>query len=150
MPRAKRDEIEPPVNNYVDIYQTMKIARFSDQTFTPASHENPASPAVLKKVLLQKADLRPGRIQMVNWAVMPVGKQFAKHYHEDLQEIFVIMQGSVEITVDSETAVMHRGDAVVIDARQVHQMRNIGAEEVAYLAMGITAGAGGKTVVVGE
>jgi mannose-6-phosphate isomerase-like protein (cupin superfamily) len=128
----------------------MKIVRFSDQAFTPASHENPASPGTLKKVLLQKADLQPGRIQMVNWASLLVGKQFARHYHEDMQEIFVIMQGSAEITVDSETAVLQLGDTVVIDAREIHQMRNIGAAEVTYLAIGITDGISGKTVVVGE
>ena len=128
----------------------MKIVRFSDQTFTPASHENPASPGALKKVLLQKADLQPGRIQMVNWAILSVGKQFAKHYHEDMQEIFVIMQGSAEITVDSETAVLQLGDTVVIDAREIHQMRNIGLAEVTYLAMGITDGVGGKTIIIPE
>ena len=128
----------------------MKIVRFSDQAFTPASHENPASPGTLKKVLLQKADIQPGRIQMVNWASLPLGKQFAKHYHEDMQEIFIIMQGSTEITIDSETAVLQQGDTVVIDAREIHQMRNIGAAEATYLAVGITAGTNGKTVVVGE
>jgi mannose-6-phosphate isomerase-like protein (cupin superfamily) len=128
----------------------MKIIRFSDETFTPASHENPASPGVLKKVLVKKADLQPGSLQMINWAVMPIGKQFAKHYHEDMQEAFVIMQGSAEITVDGETAVLNAGDTVLIAAREVHQMQNICNREVTYLALGVASGAGGRTVVVDE
>jgi mannose-6-phosphate isomerase-like protein (cupin superfamily) len=128
----------------------MRIIQFSSRSFEPAAHENPLSPGVLKKVLLQKADLQPGRIQMVNWASLGVGKQFARHYHEDMQEIFILVQGEAEITVGSETATMRCGDAVVIDPHEVHQMRNEGKESVEYLAIGITGEAGGKTVVVEE
>lgn len=129
---------------------TVKTIRFADLAYTPASHENPLSPGVLKKVLLQKADLQPGRVQMINWASLGVGKQFARHYHEDMQEIFILVRGDAEITVGMETAALHRGDAVVIDAREIHQMRNRGSEDVEYLAMGITGEKGGKTVVVDE
>lgn len=128
----------------------MKLIPFTASSFTPAGHENPLTPGVVKKVLAEKADLQPGRVQMVNWANMGVGKRFARHYHEDMQEIFVIMSGEAEITVGSETAKMGRGDTVVIDARKVHQMRNLGSEDVEYLAIGITGEAGGKTVVVEE
>ena len=65
-----------------------------------------------------------------------------------MQEIFIIVRGTAEITVGTETAELRRGDTVVIDAREVHQMRNIGSEAVEYLAIGITREAGGKTVIV--
>ena len=128
----------------------MKTVPYASRSFVPASHESPLSPGVLKKVLLEKADLRPGHVQMVNWASLGVGKRFARHYHEDMQEIFIIVQGEAEITVGTETATLRRGDTVVIDPREVHQMRNIGMEAVEYLAIGITSEAGGKTVVVEE
>ena len=86
---------------------------------------------------------------MVNWSSMAVGKQFAKHYHVDMHG-FAVMQGTAEITVGSKTAVLRRGDTVLIDAREIHQMRNIGTDEVTYLAIGITSGVGGKTVVIPE
>ena len=92
----------------------MRVIRFADSPFLPAGHENPASPGVLRKVLLGKADLRPGRMQMINWASLGVGKRFAPHYHEDMQEVFVVMQGTAEITIAGETTVLrlgeHRGD----------------------------------------
>ena len=128
----------------------MRIIPFAGRFFVPAGHENPLSPGVLKKVLLEKVDLQPGRIQMVNWASLGAGKQFARHYHEDMQEIFIIVQGEAEITVGDESATLCRGDAVVIDAREIHQMRNSAAESVEYLAIGITSEAGGKTVVLDE
>ena len=39
--------------------------------------------------------------------------------------------------------------SVLIDAREVHVMRNMCEEDVEYLAMGISSGQGGKTVNVG-
>ena len=128
----------------------MRISASATRSFVPAGHENPLSPRVLKKILLEKADLQPGRIQMVNWASLGAGKEFARHYHEDMQEIFILVQGEAEITVGTETTTLHRGDAVVVDPLEVHQMRNAGTEAVEYLAIGITSEAGGKTVVVEE
>jgi mannose-6-phosphate isomerase-like protein (cupin superfamily) len=85
---------------------------------------------------------------MVNWARLPVGKAFSLHYHEDMQEIFVVFQGEARITVGEATALLRRGDAVLIDPGEVHEMRNVGNEDVEYLALGITAGTGGRTIVV--
>ena len=126
----------------------MRIIPFAARPLVPAGHENPLSPGVLKKVLLEKADLQSGRIQMINWAVLGPGKRFAPHYHEDMQEVFIVVEGEAEITVAAETATLRRGDTVVIDPREVHQMQNTKAETVEYLAIGITRETGGKTVLV--
>jgi mannose-6-phosphate isomerase-like protein (cupin superfamily) len=128
----------------------MKFIPFAARTFVPAGHESPIAPGVLKKVLLEKTDLQPGRIQMVNWANLGVGKRFSKHYHEDMQEIFVVVQGEAELVVAGESIRLRRGDTVVIDAREVHTMRNAGTKEVEYLAIGITSETGGKTVIVDD
>ena len=65
-----------------------------------------------------------------------------------MQEIFIIIEGVARATVGAETVTLRRGDTIVIDAREVHQMWNTGEEEVEYLAMGICGTAGGQTVVV--
>jgi mannose-6-phosphate isomerase-like protein (cupin superfamily) len=126
----------------------MRIIRFDSQEFVPAGHENPLAPGVVKKVLFKKADLQPGQIQMVNWSSLAVGNRFAKHYHEDMQEFFIVMQGETQITVGDETTTLGRGDAILIDAREVHEMYNAGSVTVEYLAVGITSDTGGKTVLV--
>ncbi len=128
----------------------MKTIHAADLPFVPAGHENPLAPGVWKKVLLQKADLRPGAVQMVNWAKLPVGHSFAPHYHEDMQEIFVMIAGEAQITAGGQTAVLHRGDAVLIDAREIHQMSNHAHEDAEYLAIGIAGAAKGRTVVVDQ
>ena len=128
----------------------MRVIPSASLSFVPAGHENPLSPGVLKKVLLNKADLQPGRVQMVNWASLGVGKRFARHCHEDMQEIFILVRGEAEITVGTETAILRRGDAVVIDPHEFHQMRNTLTDTVEYLAIGISSETGGKTVVLEE
>ena len=128
----------------------MRIIASDARPLVPAGHENPLSAGVLKKVLFERADLQPGRIQMINWASLGTGRKFARHYHEDMQEIFIMVAGEAEITVGTETATLRRGDAVVIEPREVHQMQNAAAETAEYLAIGITSEARGKTVVVEE
>lgn len=126
----------------------MKSVPFGSRVFQPAGHENPLSPGVVKKVLVDKQHLQPGRVQMINWANLGVGKAFARHYHEDMQEVFVIVHGEARLTVGQETVILRRGDAVVIEAGETHQMQNLGTEPVEYLAIGISRETGGRTVVV--
>lgn len=126
----------------------MKITRSADLPRVPAGHEDPHAPGVWKKVLISRRDLQPGRVQMINWATLPVGKSFAGHYHEDMQEVFIMITGEVILTVDSVEEVLRPGDTVTIDPREVHQMRNRGDCEAEYLAIGIAGGNNGKTVVI--
>jgi len=126
----------------------MKLSYGADHEFVPASHENPLDPGVWKRVLFAKADFQPGVVQMINWARLGPGKQFAAHYHEDLQEVFIILQGEAQVTVGDQTAVLRSGDAIRIDPREVHRMSNPGAEDVQYVVVGISRGEGGRTVVV--
>ena len=48
----------------------------------------------------------------------------------------------------TETVTLGRGDAALIDSHEVHRMSNSGLGDVEYLALGISRGTGGKTVVV--
>jgi mannose-6-phosphate isomerase-like protein (cupin superfamily) len=127
--------------------RSMKIFRLNELEWIPASHENRQTPSVWKKVLLQKADLLEGRVQMVNWCRIEPGKAFHPHYHEDMEEVFIILKGNAKVFVPGEEADMREGEAVVIPPREVHEMKNTGEDDLEYLAMGISQGQGGKTVV---
>lgn len=126
----------------------MKITKGSTLPFIPASHEDPKNPGSLKRVLVKKDDVQTGHLQMINWAKLPVGKSFQAHYHEDLEEIFILLAGTAELTVDSETVQLVKGDSVCVPARAVHSMKNVSEVDIEFIAVGITAGVGGKTVVV--
>jgi len=124
----------------------MKIVRLQDLDFIPASHEDPKDPGALKKVLLKRGDLPEGRIQMINWSKIPVGKTFAPHYHQSMIEVFIIMSGKVKVKIDNEEAILEKGDMIIAMEKQVHTMTNIGDKDVDYFAMGVVIGKGGKTI----
>ena len=65
-----------------------------------------------------------------------------------MQEVFVIVQGTAELTVGGETVTLRRGDAVLIEPHEVHQMSNSALGDVEYLTFGISRDTGGKTVVI--
>ena len=127
----------------------MQVVRGSEIQFTPASHEDPKKPGVLKRVLAQKSDLIRGQVQMVNWSNLPKDSGFQPHYHEDMQEIFIMLGGPVSMRVDEETVELQAGDAILIAPREVHEMKNVSDGDVEYVVFGISTEQGGKTIVVG-
>lgn len=128
----------------------MQIVRPHQRALVPASHEAPGAPGVRKRVMLDSADFIEGRPQMLNWALLPAASRFQPHYHEDMQEVFVITAGRAEITVGAETAQLTAGDVVTVPPGAVHTMRSLGGAPVDYIVIGISTGRGGRTVVVAE
>jgi mannose-6-phosphate isomerase-like protein (cupin superfamily) len=126
----------------------MKSIPANASGFVPASHENPLNPGVLKRVIATRDDLQFGQVQMVNWARLPKGSSFQLHYHEDMQEVFVLLNGHVQMQIHTDTLSMQAGDTVIVDVREVHKMTNVGDCDAEYLVFGISSGQGGKTVVV--
>lgn len=128
----------------------MRIIRGSEIEFIPASHEDQERPGVLKRVLAKRDDLVDGRIQMINWASLPAGSAFRAHYHEDMEEVFIILSGKVEMTVNSQSHELSPGDAIVIAPREVHTMKNLTDVDLEYIVLGVSTEQGGQTVVVEE
>ena len=126
----------------------MNIIRGDTIPNVPASHEDPTDPGVLKKILLKHDDIPNGQIQMINWSTLLSGKTFQNHYHEAMDEIFILLDGSVTITIDGETEKLVAGDAVVVPLTCHHTMTNMGKNPVHYIAIGIVTGEGGRTVIV--
>ena len=126
----------------------MKIVRAADTEIVPASHEKPESPGVFKRVILQMTDVIDGRIKMINWALLPTGKAFQAHFHEDMQEIFIVIKGAARILVDNEQAEIHAGDTVVVPVGSIHSMENVGQNDVEYIVVGVSKGTGGRTIVI--
>jgi mannose-6-phosphate isomerase-like protein (cupin superfamily) len=121
----------------------MKFIPSTASGFVPASHENPLNPGVLKRIIATRADL-----QMVNWARLPKGSSFQLHFHEDMQEVFILLSGQVDMRCGSQTVAMHAGDTVIVDVREVHKMTNTGDVDAEYLVFGISSGQSGRTIVV--
>jgi quercetin dioxygenase-like cupin family protein len=128
----------------------MKVVRGDDIGFVAASHEDPTNPGVLKRVLATATDLQLGQVMMVNWARLPEGSAFQSHFHEDMQEVFIMLSGPVVMTVDGDRTELVAGDAIVIDPQEVHKMENLSDRDVEYIVFGISSQAGGQTIVIDE
>ena len=85
---------------------------------------------------------------MINWSTLLPNKSFRSHYHEAMEEVFIILDGEVEITVEEEKAILKKGDAIVIPETAVHVMKNLTDREINYIAIGIARDIVGKTVLV--
>ena len=116
--------------------------------FVPASHEDPQNPGVLKRVIAVQRDFQAGQVQMLNWARLPIGSSFRPHYHEDMQEVFVLLIGLVTMNCGETTVTMRPGDTVIVSPMENHQMENVGDVVAEYIVFGISAQKGGRTVVV--
>lgn len=126
----------------------MKIIKGNALELVPAAHEDPKDPGVLKKVLFRKEDFDEGKVVVVNWSVLPKGKSFALHYHESLQEVFIIFQGKVRAAVDNQSVVLEAGDGLIVDHNEKHAMENISDEDVIFLMFGVSDNPNGKTVTL--
>ncbi len=126
---------------------SMKIVRSSSLKYLPARHENPLDPGVLKKVLFTNVDILPGQIQMVNWAQLLPHKSFQAHYHQDMDEVFILLSGEVEVKIGTETEIMNKGDAVLIPATQMHTMKNFASTPAEFIVFGVSRSNSGRTVL---
>ena len=125
----------------------MKLVRADEGSFVPASHEDQARPGVLKRVIATRQDILKGQIMMVNWAQLPGGSSFQRHYHEDMQEVFVLLSGKVRMTVGEAICEVTAGDTVIVDPREVHEMQNLQQTPAEYIVFGVSTEEGGRTVV---
>ena len=128
----------------------MRVIRANDREYIPASHEDPTKPGVLKKVLATKAEIIDGKVQMINWAKLPVGTSFRLHYHEDMEETFIVVCGTAQMRIADQTFELNKGDTAVVAPREIHEMHNIGDVDVEYVVIGVSTGENGRTIVVGK
>jgi quercetin dioxygenase-like cupin family protein len=115
----------------------MKIIRSKDITTIPVSHDDPGNPSAVKKVLLKRSDDIGGAIQMINWATLLPHKTLQQHAHKDMKEIFIIISGSPELTIDGKKSTLHQADMVIIENNEQHGMDNPSQLPVTYIVIGI-------------
>ncbi len=126
----------------------MKIIRFQDKDEVPASHEDPLDPGAIKRVLLSEHRDIHGHIQMINWATLLPGKSFRAHYHEDMIELFLMIEDGIVMMLDGKDLSLSRGDVVVVYPNEIHEMRNTTDTGRSYLVIGISGDKAGKSVNV--
>lgn len=92
-------------------------------------------------------------MNVLNWSLLKAGKSFQRHYHEDMQEVFVMIAGQARMHIEEAdrpvfNVDLRAGDAILIEPREIHSMENTGDEDVTYLVFGLSSEPDGQTVVV--
>ena len=77
--------------------------------------------------------LAHARKQSLAEAVLVDGQATERHYHAETEEIYYVLDGTGEMEVDGERALVGPGDVILIPPRAWHQIRAEGARELRFL-----------------
>ena len=116
----------------------MKKVNEENLWWEPAAHEDPNDPGVLKKVIVRHEEVDPkSKLMMINLSKVPVGKTHKAHSHEDMEEVFYFTEGQGEVKIEDEIEQVKPGDRVIVPAKNMHSVKNTGADELKYIGIGI-------------
>ncbi|MEE1823631.1 cupin domain-containing protein [Streptomyces sp. BE20] len=80
-----------------------------------------------------------GAWEAVEWARVPVGGVSGEHLHTRTREIYVLLAGEGEVTLDGRPCPVRSGDAVLTAVGTRHGLRNTGAEPLEWLVIELPA-----------
>lgn len=66
---------------------------------------------------------------------MPPGASEQLHYHQYAQQLFYILSGEAEFTVDETRSTLSLGDSITIRPNQVHALKNSTDAELLFLVI---------------
>lgn len=109
----------------------MKITSVEGSPSLSVSH-NP----VIKKSLFVGSD-EIEHITNVSRAVFPPGEVAPGHSHTDMTEVFYIESGVAEMVVDGAVVAMPAGSCIVVEPKENHELRNVGAGDMCVIYFGV-------------
>ncbi len=75
----------------------------------------------------------------VNAIVLPGGYDTGAHYHEEQDELYLVLRGTIEIALgadESDRFTLEEGDLAHVNAHTVRHIRNAGEDEAVYFIVG--------------
>jgi mannose-6-phosphate isomerase-like protein (cupin superfamily) len=88
--------------------------------------------------LARRAGLHGGW-EAVEWARIPVGGVSGEHLHTRTEEVYVLLSGQGEITLDGHPHPVRAGDAILTGLGTTHGLRNTGPEALEWLVIEMPA-----------
>ncbi|WP_063794365.1 cupin domain-containing protein [Kitasatospora sp. MBT63] len=80
-----------------------------------------------------------GGWEAVEWARIPRGGVSGEHLHTRTEEVYVLLAGHGEITLDGHPHPVRAGDAVLTRVGTRHGLRNLGRQALEWLVIEVTA-----------
>jgi mannose-6-phosphate isomerase-like protein (cupin superfamily) len=72
-------------------------------------------------------------LQSLAEATIPSGEATQSHYHPVTEEIYYILRGVGRMQIGGSVREVGPGDSIAIPPGAVHQIRNVGAEDLVFL-----------------
>ncbi|MFE6871739.1 cupin domain-containing protein [Kitasatospora sp. NPDC057692] len=81
-----------------------------------------------------------GDWEAVEWARIPAGGTSGEHLHTRTREVYVLLAGAGEVTLDGRPHAVRAGDAVLTAVGTRHGLRNTGTGPLEWLVIELPAG----------
>jgi mannose-6-phosphate isomerase-like protein (cupin superfamily) len=80
------------------------------------------------------AAIRDERLSIAKTIMRP-GTAAERHYHQESEEIYLVLNGSATMVIDDARFSIAAGDVVAIQPREVHQVITGEGEQIEFLAI---------------
>lgn len=96
--------------------------------------ERAAALARFDAAKMGKSDLASGETLFVGLNAFEPGQEHAPHAHPGQDKLYVVLEGSGEVTVADETRTLSIGDVAFAPSGVTHAIRNTGSSRMVVLA----------------
>ncbi|MFC4776684.1 cupin domain-containing protein [Paenibacillus sp. GCM10023252] len=76
-------------------------------------------------------------LRFINYTILPAGATIGLHTHGDDEEIYIVLEGSGEMTANGEVRQVKTGDLIVNPPFGTHGLVNNTKEEIRLMVIGI-------------
>ena len=83
-----------------------------------------------------KADDFLSNILWFNDNLIEPGVAIEPHEHEDVEEVYYVLQGQGEMRIGEEERSVSQGDAIYLPPQKTHTLRNTGTYPLRFVCMG--------------
>jgi mannose-6-phosphate isomerase-like protein (cupin superfamily) len=98
--------------------------------------QEPTRHGAFKRVLLRHEDVHSD-LMFLNEVYVAPREVIGAHAHEDMEEIFYILEGEGTMQIGQETQVITFGDCITVPARTTHVLENTGNQEMRFVCFGV-------------
>ena len=74
----------------------------------------------------------------VDHLVLTPGASTGPHLHREVAEFYYLMNGDGAVSIGSETAPIHSGDAIPVQLGEVHSFENTASQPLEFLIVGVS------------